>query len=103
MRYCAEQAGYIRHLFAGTVGWATLVLGAGRETKQDAIDCGVGIEAHASVGDQVERGEKLMTIHANDEAKLRRSLDILDAAVEFSDTHVDPLPLFYGMIDGNDV
>lgn len=99
----AGRSGYIRHLFAGTVGWATLVLGAGRETKQDEIDYAVGIEVHASAGDEIAAGDKLMTIHANDEAKLRRSLEILAAAVEYSETPVDPLPLSYGLIDGSEV
>ena len=63
----------------------------------------MGIEVHASVGDAVVRGEKLMTIHANDEGRLQRALEILAAAVEFSDATVEPLPLFYDMIDGSEV
>ena len=97
----AERAGYICQLHAGTVGRATLALGAGRETKGAPIDYAVGIEVHASVGDKVAQGEKLMTVHANDEVKLQRALDILAAAIDYSDAHVDPLPLFYGVIEGS--
>jgi pyrimidine-nucleoside phosphorylase len=99
----AERAGSVRQLHARTVGLATLVLGAGRETKSDAIDYAVGMEVHASVGDEVERGHRLMTIHANDETRLQRALDILDTAIDISDPPADPLPLFYGIIDGSDV
>ena len=99
----AERAGYIRQVHAGTVGRATLALGAGREKKGDAIDYAVGIEVHASVGDKVVNGETLMTIHANDEGKLQRALDVLAAAVDYSAEPVNPLPLFYGMIDGGEV
>ena len=98
----ATANGNIASIQADTVGWATLALGAGRATKDDDIDHAVGIEVHASVGDSVAAGDRLMTIHANDETRLAAALDLLNGAVEFSDEPVDPLPLFYGVIDGHD-
>ena len=98
----ATASGHVAAIQADTVGWATLALGAGRATKEDDIDHAVGIEVHASVGDSVSIGDCLMTIHANDEIKLAAALDLLNGAVEFSDEPVEPLPLFYGVIDGRD-
>ena len=49
------------------------MLGGGREKKEDAIDHGVGLEFHKRIGDRVEKGEPLVTIHYNSGAKLGRS------------------------------
>jgi len=38
--------------------------------KEDLIDHGVGLEFHKRIGDRVEKGEPLATIHFNTEAKL---------------------------------
>ena len=98
----ARESGTVAAIYADAVGWASLALGAGRATKEDDIDHAVGIEAHKSVGDSVAAGERLMTVHANDETQLETALNLLDTAVEFSAEPVDPLPLFYGVIDGRD-
>ncbi len=99
----SAQDGYIQGIGADKVGLATLALGAGRATKTDAIDHAVGIEIHANVGDAVARNDLLMTIHANGQDALRGALSLLDGALVYSDTPVDPLPLFYDVIDGADV
>ncbi len=99
-RVPARESGYLAAIYADRVGWATLALGAGRATKEDAIDHAVGIEVHADVGDAVEAGGVIMTVHANDEASLQAALEELADAVEYSRTPVEPLPLFYGVIDG---
>src|SRR5699024_8103938 len=44
---------------------AALMLGAGRETQKSVIDLSVGIVLHKKIGDKVEQGETLLTIHAN--------------------------------------
>lgn len=98
----ASESGYIAALRADRVGWATLALGAGRATKEDAIDHAVGIEVHASVGDAVEAGDVLMTAQANDENSLGAALAELEGAVQYCQKPVDRLPLFYGLIDGVD-
>lgn len=99
----AKKSGHIANIFADKVGLASLALGAGRATKEDAIDHAVGIEVQAAVGDSVSRGDLLMTIHANSEAALRRAQALLDAAVEYSDAPIERLPLFYGVIEGDEV
>jgi len=47
------------------------------------------------VGDKVEKGETLFTIHANDDAKLNETREMVLSAHQFSDNPVNPLPLFY--------
>lgn len=99
----AAEDGYIQNIYADKVGLATLALGAGRATKAESIDHAVGIEVHANVGDTVSRNDVLMTIHANGQDALRAALSLLDGAIVYSDRAVDPLPLFYGVIDGKHV
>ena len=98
----ARESGHLAAILADKVGWATLALGAGRATKEDKIDLAVGIEVHVNVGDAVESGDLLMTLHANDETSLQSALDNLADAVEYSASPVARLPLFYGVIDGQD-
>ena len=98
--WLARRGGYIQGVLADKVGLAALDLGAGRATKSDAIDHAVGIEALASVGDQVAEGDRLMILHANDESRLDAALRRLQGAVTFSDSPVERLPLFYDRIDG---
>ncbi len=63
----AEHSGYITKMEADELGIAAMLLGAGRATKEDEIDLAVGITLHKKVGDYVEKGEALATIHANRE------------------------------------
>jgi pyrimidine-nucleoside phosphorylase len=51
-------------------GIALAMLGGGRETKEDRIDHAVGLEFHKRIGEHVEKGEPLATIHYNSDAKL---------------------------------
>jgi thymidine phosphorylase len=51
-------------------GIALAMLGGGRETKEDRIDHAVGLEFHKRIGERVEKGEPLATIHYNSDAKL---------------------------------
>lgn len=99
----AREAGYLATVQAGKVAWAALTLGAGRASKADAIDHAVGIEVHAKVGDAVTAGDRLMTVHANDENRLQAALDILASAVAYSAAPVPRLPLFHGLVDGGDM
>lgn len=63
----AEQSGYIKKIVANEIGVAAMLLGAGRETKDSAIDLSVGIVLNKKVGDFVEKGETLATIYSNKE------------------------------------
>lgn len=63
----AKQSGYVSSIIADKIGVAAMVLGAGRATKESVIDLAVGIELRKKVGDFVEQGEPLVTIHSNQE------------------------------------
>jgi pyrimidine-nucleoside phosphorylase len=97
----ASHDGYIARVAALEIAIAAFELGAGREKKGDSVDLAVGIKAHVKVGDHIRAGEKLATIYANDAVKIASAREHLEAAIEFSDSSVEPLPLFYDVIYGN--
>lgn len=63
----AQTSGYISNMTADELGIASMLLGGGRQSKEDKIDYAVGLELHKKVGDKVEAGESILTIHSNDE------------------------------------
>ncbi|MCA0452821.1 MAG: pyrimidine-nucleoside phosphorylase [Chloroflexi bacterium] len=98
--FTASQSGYVAQVAAELIGMAAFGLGAGREKKGDPIDLAVGLEVHAKVGDKVESGAPLVTIHARKPEQLATCRSTLQQAITFSDSPVEPLPLFYGTIFG---
>ena len=94
----APQSGYLKGIDARVVGETSVALGAGRAKKGDPIDLAVGIVVFRNVGDKVEEGEPLFTIHANDQAKLVEARPRLLAAHTWSEEPVEPLPLFYDIV-----
>ena len=94
----AESSGFIAEVHARTVGETAVDLGAGRAKKTDRIDPSVGILVHKKVGDRIEKGETLFTIHANDQEKIHLAVKRLLSSVKITKTTREPLPLFYGVI-----
>jgi pyrimidine-nucleoside phosphorylase len=62
----AERAGYVRAIDSRALGILAMELGAGRRSKDDVLDLGVGIKVKAQVGDRVEAGQELLTLCCND-------------------------------------
>jgi pyrimidine-nucleoside phosphorylase len=91
----APQSGYLSQIQARTVGEAAVALGAGRARKSDPVDHAVGFLIHRKVGDQVEKGDPLFAIHANDRDKLAEARTAILSAHAFSPDPVERLPLFY--------
>jgi pyrimidine-nucleoside phosphorylase len=65
----------------GRIGRASLLLGGGRQTANDAIDFAVGISDLKKVGEAVESDEVLMRVHARAEKSCERALLVLKEAV----------------------
>lgn len=65
VEFKAKKDGYITEIIANEIGVASMMLGAGRQTKEDVIDLGVGIVLNKKVGEHVEKGENILTIHTN--------------------------------------
>ena len=91
-------SGYLAGIHARIIGETAVLLGAGRSKKGDRIDHRVGIIIHHKVGEYVEQGDPLFTIHANSTEVLENAREALLAAHTWSDNPVKPLPLFYGVV-----
>jgi pyrimidine-nucleoside phosphorylase len=70
LHVASTASGFITGTNCEQFGIALAMLGGGREKKEDKIDHGVGLEFHKRIGDRVEKGESLATIHYNSDAKL---------------------------------
>lgn len=94
----APRSGYIRTVNARTVGETVVSLGGGRAKKGDPIDYAVGVIVHHKVGDYVQAGKPLFTVHASDETLQAQARQQMLEAHAWSDVPVEPLPLFYEVI-----
>ena len=73
---CSES-GYVKHISAADVGLVSMHLGGGRVTKESEIDLSVGLILNKKVGDRVEAGESLGTIHATNMEKAEQAAELL--------------------------
>lgn len=84
----AKSSGFVTEIVANEMGVASMMLGAGRQTKDDDIDLSVGLVLHKKVGDRVDEGEPLLTIHSNREnvddviEKLNQSITVSEQGAE---------------------
>ncbi|GGO05512.1 pyrimidine-nucleoside phosphorylase [Saccharibacillus kuerlensis] len=92
----APRSGVVSQIVADEIGVAAMLLGAGRATKESEIDLAVGLMLNKKVGEAVQEGESLVTIHANSEDVANVREKIL-AAISIADTAEAPT-LIYGTI-----
>jgi pyrimidine-nucleoside phosphorylase len=93
----ALNTGYVASIGADQIGLAAMLLGAGRQTKDSDIDLAVGLVLHKKIGDAVQKGEALLTIHANSPSN-RDVEQIIYAAYHISQSPVAAPPLIYEVI-----
>ena len=72
-----KQTGYVKHISAADVGLVSMHLGGGRVTKESKIDLSVGLILNKKVGDRIEAGESLGTIHATTIEKAEQAAELL--------------------------
>ena len=94
----ADADGYIGKVDAERIGLAALTLGAGRHTKEDAIDPTAGIIIHKKPGDRVKRGDAIATLYSSDMKKLSSGTEELTAVISITDTHAEECPLIHTVI-----
>ena len=94
----SPRSGYLKEINACIVGETAVELGAGRAKKSDSIDHSVGIEVLHNVGDYVDQDQPVYVVHANNQERLAAASERLLTALQWSETPVEPLPLFYKVI-----
>jgi len=81
----SPSAGFLTATNCEQLGTALATLGGGREKKEDTIDHAVGLEFHKRIGDRIEKGEPLVTIHYNSGAKLAEAQSLIAASYEIGE------------------
>jgi pyrimidine-nucleoside phosphorylase len=80
MPVAAPRDGVVTAIHSENIGLAAMALGAGRAKSSDLIDPAVGFVLHKKVGDTVKAGEALITMHVNEDARVREVSDRVIAA-----------------------
>ncbi|WP_163537702.1 pyrimidine-nucleoside phosphorylase [Gracilibacillus sp. YIM 98692] len=93
----AENTGFIHGMEADTIGIAAMHLGAGRATKEDTIDHGVGVSLHKKIGDQVKAGDTLVTLHSNQE-KVDEVAELVKSAFTIKPKQSERRKMIYNVI-----
>lgn len=78
VEFPAPKSGFVSKCDAEAIGRASLLLGAGRTKTTDSIDHAVGISHLRKIGEPIEEGQPLCTIHSNgheDEVLLFQTLE----------------------------
>jgi len=100
MPISSPRDGYLVSLQCEQIGTACVILGGGRERKEDSVDPTVGIVLHKKVGDAVSTGEPLATIHYNAEARAARARQLLEESYHIADSPVhEKRPLIHRVIE----
>lgn len=92
----AKSSGVVAKMTADEIGIASMLLGGGRQTKDDPLDYAVGIELKKKVGDSVDEDEPLLTIYA-DQEDVEKVKELLYANIEIADT-AEPITLIHEIV-----
>jgi pyrimidine-nucleoside phosphorylase len=99
--FLSPSSGFVVGIQCELVGIASLVLGGGREKKEDVIDPAVGLVLHKKVGDSVRQGEPLCIIQYNSDSRLAEAKALLGRAYSISEEAPEKQrPLIHRVISG---
>jgi pyrimidine-nucleoside phosphorylase len=98
----SPRNGFVASMQCEQIGTACVILGGGRERKEDSVEPSVGIVLHKKIGDAVTRGEAIATIHYNSEDRAAQARQLLESSIEISDSSaVQKRPLIHRVIGRN--
>ena len=98
----SAKSGYVSAIRSEEVGTAAVVLGAGREKKEDCVDPAVGMVLHKKVGDRVSAGEPLCTLHYNSTSRAGHARKLLEQSYQVMDEPPAPRPLIHSVTGKRD-
>jgi pyrimidine-nucleoside phosphorylase len=97
----SPKAGFIAQLDCQAIGLASVILGGGRQKKEDSIDPAVGLVLHRKLGDRVAAGEPLCTMHYNSETSAGAAGSLLEKSFHIrEDPPKEKKPLVHRVIRG---
>ena len=95
----ADRSGFVQSMNTLEIGLVVMRLGGGRQKVEDTLDHRVGLADLVSVGDHIQKGSPLATIHAANEDDALRAMADLHQCFGLSDTQTPAMPLIYDQID----
>lgn len=98
----ADQDGYIWSNDTEKIGNASVLLGAGRITKEDTLDLSAGIVLHKKAGDPVQKGESICTFYGAPE-KFSAAEAMYRSGLVYSDHKPAQAPLVYARVTADGV
>ena len=91
----AESDCYISSMNAEDIGIASVILGAGREKKEDSIDFSAGIIINKKTGNKIKKGDIIATLYTNNKNSLLSAKEKFLSAIEFNNEQPAEIPLIY--------
>jgi pyrimidine-nucleoside phosphorylase len=91
----AESDCYISSMNAEDIGIASVILGAGREKKEDSIDFSAGIIINKKTGNKIKKGDIIATLYTNNKNSLLSAKEKFLSAIEFNNEQPTEIPLIY--------
>ena len=95
----AQKSGYIVKVDTEGYGVASLLLGAGRNTKEDVIDMAAGIYLCAKTGDYVQEGDAIAVLYADKEGCFAASEERILLATEIADNAPESQALILDIVE----
>jgi pyrimidine-nucleoside phosphorylase len=89
----SPRGGFVTAIGCERVGIASMMLGGGREKKEDPIDSAVGLVIERKVGEAVEAGTTLCTVHYNSDGRLGEVMDLLSSCFVIGEAAPEAAPL----------
>ena len=94
----SKENGYVCSINTEDIGTASVFIGAGRFTKEDAVDPTAGITIHKKIGDSVKIGENLATLYFNNQDGLERAISLIQNAYEIGQQKPESFQLVHEVI-----
>ena len=98
----ADRDGYIQANDAEKIGKASVLLGAGRNTKEDRLDLSAGIILHKKTGDYVHKGEAICTLYGRPET-FAAAQTMFCSGLVLGEEKPAPRPLIHGRVTADGV
>ncbi len=99
----SEKSGYLTHTDTASIGISAMMLGAGRASKEDAIDYSAGITVLKKTGDYVEKGETLAVLRSSTVIDCAPAAEKYLSALDFGETAPEDLPTVFEVIRGENI
>ncbi|NLL06865.1 MAG: pyrimidine-nucleoside phosphorylase [Clostridiaceae bacterium] len=90
---------YLERVKTDMLGISSMILGAGRETKDSVIDYSAGIKLNKKTGMSIRKGELIATLYADDNDKINQALQTLKKSLILSDSVEPQRPLILSNIE----